>query len=110
MMLASKNLLKPASGTCHFSRKDMVLGVYYLTMELTESQKGEFSIYINEVLLAYQLQQESSHTYQIARYDLVYDKGDRMAAPERKSGNDGRSSNIQLLLLLFNKMQRLIKP
>jgi DNA-directed RNA polymerase subunit beta' len=88
LMLASKNLLKPASGEPVISPgKDMVLGVYYLTMEPTESQKGELRVFgsINEVLLAYQLQQVKVHTRIKLRVMTWFDdKGDRMAAPERK--------------------------
>ncbi len=51
-MLSSKNLLKPADGEPIISpSKDMVLGVYYLTMEDPFAYKGEGSIFgsIDEV-------------------------------------------------------------
>ena len=64
LMLASKNLLKPADGEPIISpSKDMVLGVYYLTME-GEKKKGELTTFasIDEVELAYQLEQVKIHT------------------------------------------------
>ncbi len=42
LMLASKNLLKPADGEPIISpSKDMVLGVYYLTMMQKANHKGD---------------------------------------------------------------------
>jgi DNA-directed RNA polymerase beta' subunit len=42
LMLASKNLLKPADGEPIISpSKDMVLGVYYLTMKHKAAHKGD---------------------------------------------------------------------
>ncbi len=63
-MLASKNLLKPASGEPIISPgKDMVLGVYYLTMNPTKPEKGDGRVFasIEEVILAYQLGQVDLH-------------------------------------------------
>ncbi len=88
LMLASKNLLKPASGEPVISPgKDMVLGVYYLTQEPTQPQKGTIRVFgsINEVLLAYQLQQVKVHTRIKLRVTTWFDdKGDRMPAPEKR--------------------------
>lgn len=64
LMLASKNLLKPADGEPIISpSKDMVLGVYYLTMD-GDKKKGELTTFasIDEVELAYQLEQVKVHT------------------------------------------------
>ena len=48
LMLASKNLLKPADGEPIISpSKDMVLGVYYLTME----QKADHQVVMDAPLL-----------------------------------------------------------
>ncbi len=69
-MLASKNLLKPASGEPIISPgKDMVLGVYYLTMQVNRPLKGDGRAFANidEVILAYQLGQVDLH----ARIKLV---------------------------------------
>ncbi len=64
LMLASRNLLKPASGEPIISPgKDIVLGVYYLTMLNKNQLKGHGRIFgsIDEVLMAYQLKQVDVH-------------------------------------------------
>ncbi|MDM8520569.1 DNA-directed RNA polymerase subunit beta' [Anaerolineales bacterium HSG6] len=63
LMLSSHNLLLPANGEPIVSpTKDMVLGVYYLTME-EDGKKGEGKIFanINEVELAYNLEKVHIH-------------------------------------------------
>ena len=58
LMLASKNLLKPADGEPIISpSKDMVLGVYYLTMDPIKPFTGKEPAYssIDEVDMAFQL-------------------------------------------------------
>lgn len=65
LMLSSKNLLKPADGEPIISPgKDMVLGVYYMTMEDNRNHKGDGRAFadIDEVDLAYQLEQIELHT------------------------------------------------
>lgn len=86
LMLASKNLLKPASGEPIISPgKDMVLGVYYLTMEQNLPQKGDGRVFgdINEVLLAYQLDQVQVHTKIKLRVETIFDEqNNRLEQPE----------------------------
>ena len=63
LMLASRNLLLPSNGEPVVSpTKDMVLGVYYLTME-EEGKKGEGKVFANidEVALAYALGKVDIH-------------------------------------------------
>jgi DNA-directed RNA polymerase subunit beta' len=63
LMLASRNLLLPSNGEPVVSpTKDMVLGVYYLTMD-RDGQKGEGKIFsnIDEVALAYSLDKVDIH-------------------------------------------------
>jgi len=63
LMISTANLLKPASGEPIVGpTKDMVLGVYYLTME-EAGQKGEGRAFasMDEVELAYQLGQVDLH-------------------------------------------------
>jgi len=58
LMLASKNLLKPADGEPIISpSKDMVLGVYYLTREPVDPSDGNEPVFadMDEVEMAYQL-------------------------------------------------------
>lgn len=88
LMLASKNLLKPANGEPVISPgKDMVLGVYYLTKEPNGPQKGDGRVFgsFNEVLLAYQLGQVKVHTRIKLRIKTAFDENhDRLAVPETR--------------------------
>ena len=86
LMLASKNLLKPASGEPIISPgKDMVLGVYYLTMDQNLPHKGDGFVFgnIEEVLMAYQLEQVHVHAKIKLRVETCFDdNGDRLKNPE----------------------------
>ena len=88
LMLASRNLLKPADGEPIISpSKDMVLGVYYLTMEHRAAHKGDGLAFadFDEVELAYELDQVEVHTRIKLRADTWYnDKGDRLPAAETR--------------------------
>jgi DNA-directed RNA polymerase subunit beta' len=82
LMLASKNLLKPADGEPIISpSKDMVLGVYYLTMPQNAKHKGDGRIFgdFDEVELAYALDQVEVHSEIKVRVSTWYDdKGVRL--------------------------------
>ena len=86
LMLASRNLLKPADGEPIISpSKDMVLGVYYLTMTDQYKHIGEGRIFadMDEVVLAYELAQVHVHTKVKLRASTWYDEGgSRMAEPQ----------------------------
>ncbi|MCS6994772.1 MAG: DNA-directed RNA polymerase subunit beta' [Anaerolineales bacterium] len=88
LMLASKNLLKPADGEPIISpSKDMVLGVYYLTMTDNHSHKGDGRVFadMDEVELAYQLNQVEVHANIKVRVETWYDEsGSRMEKPETR--------------------------
>ncbi len=88
LMLASKNLLKPADGEPIISpSKDMVLGVYYLTMLDQHPHKGDGRLFadLDEVDLAYQLGQVEVHTDIKVRAETWYDEnGSRMAEPQTR--------------------------
>ncbi|MCP4140053.1 MAG: DNA-directed RNA polymerase subunit beta' [Chloroflexi bacterium] len=88
LMLSSKNLLKPADGEPIISPgKDMVLGVYYLTMEDPFDYKGEGSIFgsIEEVVLAFELEKVEVHTNIKLRATTWYDeKGSRLEEAETR--------------------------
>jgi len=78
LMLSSKNLLKPADGEPIIGpSKDMVLGVYYLTMEKeiskTEKELRSFSN-IGEVEMAYHLEQVKIHTPISINIETWYDE------------------------------------
>lgn len=86
LMLASKNLLKPASGEPIISPgKDMVLGVFYLTMKDDKPHKGDGRVFYNleEVIMAYEMRQVDVHANIKVRTNTWYDEQNhRMAAPE----------------------------
>ncbi|MBI1793122.1 MAG: DNA-directed RNA polymerase subunit beta' [Chloroflexi bacterium] len=88
LMLASKNLLKPADGEPIISpSKDMVLGVYYLTMEQKATHKGDGRAFadFDEVELAYQLEQVEVHTrIKLLTTTWYDDKGDRLPKMETR--------------------------
>lgn len=88
LMLSSKNLLKPADGEPIVSPgKDMVLGVYYLTMTDDRPHFGDGRIFsdMNEVLMAYQLKQVDIHANIKVIIETYYaEDGTRLAEPVRK--------------------------
>ncbi len=88
LMLASKNLLKPADGEPIISpSKDMVLGVYYLTVKDNNPHKGDNGIFsdIDEVDLAYQLKHVDIHANIKVKMATWYDeKNNFLAKPETR--------------------------
>ncbi|NJN80288.1 MAG: DNA-directed RNA polymerase subunit beta', partial [Anaerolineales bacterium] len=88
LMLASKNLLKPADGEPIISpSKDMVLGVYYLTMPQKAKHRGDGRIFadMDEVELAYALDQVEIHSEIKLRVTTWYDdKNIRLAEPQTR--------------------------
>ncbi len=88
LMLASKNLLKPADGEPIIGpSKDMVLGVYYLTMKHLQPHQGDGRAFadIDEVDLAYQLSQVDIHSEIKLRVKTWYsDDGTRLAEAETR--------------------------
>jgi DNA-directed RNA polymerase subunit beta' len=88
LMLASKNLLKPADGEPIISpSKDMVLGVYYLTMAQKAKHKGDGRAFadMDEVDMAYVLDQVEVHSEVKLLAKTWYNvKGDRLPEPETR--------------------------
>ena len=88
LMLATKNLLKPANGEPIISpSKDMVLGVYYLTMEVDQAHKGDGRIFsdIDEVVMAYDLEQVHVHAHIKLQTMTYYDVNHvRLEEPEKR--------------------------
>jgi DNA-directed RNA polymerase subunit beta' len=86
LMLASKNILKPASGEPVISPgKDMVLGVYYLTMDPPVPTQESIRVFgsIEEVIMAYQLKQVKIHTKIKLRVSTYFDEqNNRLNQPE----------------------------
>ncbi len=88
LMLASKNLLKPADGEPIISpSKDMVLGVYYLTMSQKAAHKGDGRAFANmdEVEMAYELGQVQIHTeIKLLTKTWYDDQGNRLPEPQTR--------------------------
>ena len=88
LMLSSRNLLKPADGEPIISpSKDMVLGVYYLTLKDNQKHQGEGRAFadMDEVQLAYNLDQLSIHANIKIIVKTWYDDNDnRLAEPEER--------------------------
>ncbi len=89
LMLSSRNLLKPADGEPIVGpSKDMVLGVYYLTMALDgRGQKGAGRAFsgLEEVEMAYALGQIQVHAPIRLQTPTWYDdQGERLAEPVRR--------------------------
>ncbi|HMK09153.1 MAG TPA: DNA-directed RNA polymerase subunit beta', partial [Anaerolineales bacterium] len=87
LMLSAKNLLKPADGEPVVGpSKDMVLGVYYLTMGVSGRQhrgQGRAFSDLDDVELAYGLGQVEVHTPVKLQVETWYDdEGRRAAKPE----------------------------
>ena len=86
LMLSSKNLLKPADGEPIISpSKDMVLGVYYLTMDDNRAHRGDGRNFadMDEVELAYALGQVELHTDVNIRVKTWFnEKHDRLPTPQ----------------------------
>lgn len=72
LMLASNNLLSPATGQPIVTpSQDMVLGCYYLTVNNLKQQKGKGNYFINteDVLIAYEQKKIDLHSYIWVRFD-----------------------------------------
>ena len=85
LMLASHNLLKPSDGEPIIGpSKDMVLGVYYLTMKHQQEHIGDGRAFydLDEVYLAFQLEQVEVHSEIKVRVMTWYDdENNRLAEP-----------------------------
>jgi DNA-directed RNA polymerase subunit beta' len=79
LMLSSRNLLKPADGEPIIGpSKDMVLGVYYLTLDSPYEHLGHGRVFADkdEVNMAYQLDQVDIHSKIQVRAMTWYDEDD----------------------------------
>jgi len=88
LMLSSKNLLKPADGEPIIGpSKDMVLGVYYLTMRDDKEREGDGRAFVDmeEVEMAYHLGKVRVHNRIKVWVETWYDDdGNRLPEPERR--------------------------
>jgi len=72
LMLASNNILSPATGNPIVApSQDMVLGCYYLTADNPKPQKGtgRYFVDFDDVVMAYHQQEISLHAYIWVRFD-----------------------------------------
>jgi len=72
LMLASNNILSPATGRPIITpSQDMVLGCYYLTAENPDAHKGMDSYFasLDDAITAYEQQQVDLHAYVWVRFD-----------------------------------------
>jgi DNA-directed RNA polymerase subunit beta' len=72
LMLASNNILSPATGRPIITpSQDMVLGAYYLTAENPGATKGAGRYYasLDDVIMAFQQEQIDLHAYIYVRFD-----------------------------------------
>jgi DNA-directed RNA polymerase subunit beta' len=91
LMLASNNILSPATGRPIITpSQDMVLGCYYLTAENPKPQKGEGKYFASlaDVVTAYQQEQIDLHAYIWVRYDDPVEDDDR-SEPKIETAADG---------------------
>jgi DNA-directed RNA polymerase subunit beta' len=88
LMLSTKNLLKPADGEPIVGpAKDMVLGVYYLTMWRLGAKKGDGRVFadLDEAEMAYSLGQVDIHAKVKLQITTWYnDKNERYTRPQKR--------------------------
>jgi DNA-directed RNA polymerase subunit beta' len=93
LMLASNNILSPATGRPIVTpSQDMVLGCYYLTAENPKATKGEGNYFANldDAIMAYEQHEVDLHAYVWVRFDGIVesDKDDSKVLKE-VTDNDG---------------------
>lgn len=92
LMLASNNILSPATGRPIVTpSQDMVLGAYYLTAENPGRQKGAGRYFadLDDAIMAYEQQQVDLHTYVWVRFDGPVDDGEDEVEPKIETSADG---------------------
>lgn len=92
LMLASNNILSPATGRPIVTpSQDMVLGAYYLTAENPDKQKGagQYFASLDDAIMAYEQQQIDLHAYVWVRFDGEVDDGEDEVEPQLETSTDG---------------------
>jgi DNA-directed RNA polymerase subunit beta' len=93
LMLASNNILSPATGRPIITpSQDMVLGAYYLTAENPDAIKGAGGYFssLDDVIMAFEQKQIDLHAYIFVRFDGEVDSGESDDEPlEVTSNEDG---------------------
>jgi DNA-directed RNA polymerase subunit beta' len=98
LMLASNNILSPATGRPIITpSQDMVLGCYYLTAENPGATKGVGGYYssLEDAITAYDQQQVDLHSYVWVRFDGLVDPSPTEAdLVEEQTSDDGVTTKI----------------
>jgi DNA-directed RNA polymerase subunit beta' len=92
LMLASNNILSPATGRPIITpSQDMVLGCYYLTTENPKSQAGSGHYFSNleDAILAYEQHEIDIHAQVWVRFDGPVEDDDGDTAPQVETSADG---------------------
>lgn len=92
LMLASNNILSPATGNPIVApSQDMVLGCYYLTADNPRPQKGEGRYFIDfdDVVMAYHEREVDLHAYVWVRFDGEVESNDPEVPEAPITNSDG---------------------
>ena len=98
LMLASNNVLSPATGRPIITpSQDMVLGCYYLTVENPDATKGEGSYFssLDDVIVAHSQGSVDLHAYVWVRFDGAMETDEDDTTPvEEKTFDDGTVTRV----------------
>ncbi|MEB3209980.1 MAG: DNA-directed RNA polymerase subunit gamma [Leptolyngbyaceae bacterium] len=98
LMLASNNVLSPATGRPIITpSQDMVLGCYYLTVENANAKRGEGRYFasFDDAIIAYEQEMVDLHAYIWVRFDgLVETDGDDDKVVEEQKADDGTVTRV----------------
>ena len=97
LMLASNNILSPATGRPIITpSQDMVLGCYYLTAENPYAEKGagRYFASMDDAIMAFEQELVALHSKVWLRYDGPVETDGKGAAPERVEAEDGTITEI----------------
>ena len=92
LMLASNNILSPATGRPIVApTQDMVLGCYYLTAENPNQPDGAERYFssLDDAIIAYEQNRVDLHTYVWVRFDGKVEDSDADIAPEVQESPGG---------------------
>ncbi|MEM7769983.1 MAG: DNA-directed RNA polymerase subunit gamma [Cyanobacteria bacterium P01_E01_bin.6] len=98
LMLASNNVLSPATGRPIITpSQDMVLGCYYLTVDNANAKKGEGQYFagFDDIIIAYEQGLVDLHAYVWVRFDgLVETETDDNKIIEEQKADDGSTTQL----------------
>ena len=97
LMLASSNILSPATGRPIVTpSQDMVLGAYYLTADNPKAIKGagKYFASLEDVIMAYEQHVVDLHAYIFVRYDGEVDSGEPDNEPQENITHEDGSRTI----------------